>query len=98
MMKDIFLWERKISTWKALCLQLSIFHPFIYSLIDFNIKVLDHSFPFLLVFRLLGDVFHFHFSWSSRKVDHAGIMLDVCLVGISFHFNWYDIRHADEED
>ena len=34
---------------------------------------------------------------SSWKDDHAGFALTISLFKIMFHFNFYDIRHWDDE-
>ena len=36
----------------------------------------------------------FNFLWSTRR-DHAGIDIQLLLIGYCIHFNFYDTRHWD---
>ena len=43
-----------------------------------------------------AELLRLEFNWSVRE-DHAGIRLELGLLGYQIDFNWYDTRHWDPE-
>jgi len=50
----------------------------------------------LMICNTFDPIFTINF-YLTRKTDHAGIGLELCLLGISFTSSIYDIRHWDYE-
>lgn len=42
------------------------------------------------------SIIGFRFLWTNRQ-DHAGVGIQLSLVGLCVHFNFYDNRHWDYE-
>jgi hypothetical protein len=55
-----------------------------------------HKYLELEVFKD-NTILSFSFRWAVRQ-SHAGVMIDVGLLGYSFLFNFYDNRHWNTEE
>ena len=53
-----------------------------------------HKFIELELYAKHDTLLEFSFRWTTRQ-DHAGINLQLCLLGYCFGFNFYDNRHWD---
>lgn len=66
-----------------------------------NVWAKTYDTPFknkFLELELLRDstILSFSFRLTTRQ-DHAGLMMDLGVLGYSFNFNWYDGRHWNSE-
>jgi len=96
-MKNLFLIEKALTTHKSYCIQIYWSKPYIGSLIDSDFKILRmEDYFFNIKLSILGDIFNFHTRWT-RKIDHAGFMFDLTILGFSIHKEIYDVRHWDFE-
>lgn len=43
------------------------------------------------------NLFRFEFGWTVRE-DHAGVNIELGLLGYEIHFTFYDNRHWDQEN
>lgn len=59
-------------------------------------KLTKHKAVDITVACLEPDLFQAHFAHSS-KVDHAGLNVYLCLLGLSVEFLLYDVRHWDNK-
>lgn len=89
--------KRLKNTWY--CLQIYKLKKlnFIYEIFDVSIEILKDWHYFNFNFLLFGDLFKFNAKWT-RKRDHAGFNFEICVLGYSFLFYTYDIRHWDDEN
>ena len=78
----------------------SISHPFEIDFKNFWCKFWDtpfkHKFIELEVYTT-EDLIGFNFLWTIRR-DHAGLDIQLSLLGICVHFNFYDVRHWNYEE
>jgi hypothetical protein len=44
-----------------------------------------------------STILSFSFNWTAR-CDHAGVSIELGLFGYTFHFNFYDNRHWNDEE
>jgi len=100
MIKNLFVIEKlfkKIPN-KGYCVQVGGQGVnFLYSIFDFNIKVLDDTHYFGLYFTLFGSLLNFNIDWTRRR-DHAGFNFDFNLLWLLIHITIYDTRHWDDEN
>ena len=56
---------------------------------------IPHKYWEVQIFKI-DHLFRFEFGWTTRQ-DHAGISLELGLLGYEIDFTLYDSRHWDEE-
>ena len=44
-----------------------------------------------------SEIVGFNFLWTIRR-DHAGVNIQLALIGYNLHFNFYDSRHWDYDN
>lgn len=89
-------YEPKISRNKALLLQASWWKPFFLPPLSTGLKILEDSWILYFKFCLFGSLLGCSIFWS-RRTDHRGLYADITILGLNFIFNFYDIRHWDDE-
>ena len=67
----------------------------IYSWAETALQINTRHHNLLIGFVLLGDVFSFSFD-ADKKRDHAGVKINVCVLGLAFDLVFYDHRHVDD--
>ena len=93
MVKTFFYRAFQLSTNKFFEAQF-FFAEMYFSGIDFSFEL----FTYKSIFRFFIDLYIFEFDlrWS-RRHDHAGIGLNICILNVNFDFNLYDTRHWNDE-
>lgn len=95
-MKNLILREKALSKNKSYCFQVYWSKPYyIPSLIDTDFKLFREDYFFNIKFSFL-NIINFQCRWN-RKVDHAGFLFELEILGLSTHFEIYDHRHWDYE-
>lgn len=81
---------------KGYCFQIGYNKPknFLWTIFNFDIKILDNTRYFGIYITLFGDLFNVGLDWT-RRTDHAGFTFDVSLLWLIIHTTIYDTRHWD---
>ena len=86
------VWSKRVSKYKVVEIQTDVTTP--HFVFEQEFHIYNNSINLYLdVFAIFG----FHTNLS-RKCDHAGFHFSVVILGLNLIFDFYDIRHWDDEN
>lgn len=88
--------EKLFTKYKSFCLQLEFYRPHFDTFLYFKTILFNVEYYFDFYINLLSLVF-INLFWS-KKIDHAGLTIEVYLFGVYFILYVNDIRHWDYEN
>ena len=85
-------WSKRVSRFKAI--ELQVYQNQLYFNINkrFHINEGGISANFNIC-----NLFGYYIGWN-RKCDHAGVRTSITVFGLDFSFEFYDVRHWDDDN
>lgn len=93
-MKNFFTYHKLLRKTLGFETQLIYSKIYIYNLFVCNLNILTENMIFGFDISILGDVFKINIEWNRRR-DHAGLDINICILGLRLFISFYDTRHWD---